>query len=90
MSGTVLFSVNRKQAEVLTKLSADDCRLCDGGERMAFYSLVRRGLARGSIEEGSARLTRRGWIAAMLAAELLERPRRAASPDRAMTASIAQ
>lgn len=69
MSGTVVFALTAQQAAVLRALSTGGLALAES-ERVAFSALARRGLVRGSVEDGSARLTRAGMIAALLAAEL--------------------
>lgn len=70
MAGTVIFALTEQQAVVLLKLSSGDVRDFTEPERSAFYALARRGLVRGSPDEGDAHLTHAGMIAALLAAAL--------------------
>lgn len=73
MAGTVVFALTEQQAAALLKLSSgSNGRDFTESERVAFFALARRGLVRGSPGAGDARLTRRGMIASLLAAELPE------------------
>lgn len=71
MAGTVVFALSAQQAAVLVKLaSGSNGSDFSDAERVGYFALARRGLARGSPTAGDARLTRRGMIASLLAAEL--------------------
>jgi len=70
MTGTVVFALTEQQASCLRKLSSGHVGGFTDPERVAFFALARRGLVRGSPDAGDARLTRRGMIASLLAAEL--------------------